>query len=418
MSKGVMFLSTLDFTDNGIQVVKLTPEYFARKGWNVHYVVARDNSKHGSCFYQNVVNPEGVVVHRFYMPSFWLGEQLENHILKTIYSKLRSYFTIFRLAIVGYGVVKNNKIDVIYGGGPYGVLASGIIRLFCFRRRFVSVSRFYGVWDFCSNPVLWRKWLKLLLNIDVVIAMYLRSSRIIVTNDGSQGDKVIRFIRLSNNRFLRFFVNGVDANCIDKSDLDNLKKTLNIGNTFSAVCVTRLVPPKRVDRCVKVAAAVVKTYGLNDFRLIIVGEGCERHRLEQMALDMDIGNNVVFVGSVDNKCVKNYLAIADVFLSMYDVSNVGNPLLEAVRASKIIFTLNNGDTSVWIKHRENGFIYDVDDSMVDRMAHDIIELAGDPVLQGVIRTNIRITEKEKLWTWNDRLQAELSEIDMLLESGC
>lgn len=417
MPKGILFLSIMDFTDKGIQVVKLTPEYFAKNGWNVHYVVTRDNSKKGSYHYQDIINPEGVVVYRSDMPSCWLGERLNNHTLKTIYSKLRGYAAIIKLAWIGHRVLKNNKIDVIYGGGPHGVLAAQIVKLLHLRRTFVSVSRFYGVWDLYSKTILGHNWLKLLLNFDVFAALYLRSNLKIITNDGTQGDKALSFIRSSNKESLRFYVNGIDEYSIDQSDLVKLKDSLVIGNVFSAVCVTRLVSPKRVDRCINVAAAVVNKYSVNDFRLIIVGDGCERERLESLAVDLCVSKYVVFVGSVDNRCVKDYLAVADIFLSTYDISNVGNPLLEAIRATKMIFTLNNGDTAAWITHRENGFIYDVNDSMVDRMAHDIVDLIGNQSLRDRIKENIRITEKEKLWTWNERMQAEFSDIDKLVKSG-
>ena len=101
----------MDFTDKGIQVVKLTPEYLAKNGWCVHYVVARDNSKNGSYHYQNAVNPEGIFVYRTDMPSFRLGEQLGSHLLTTIYSKLRGYAAIAKLAWTGRKVIRNNKID-------------------------------------------------------------------------------------------------------------------------------------------------------------------------------------------------------------------------------------------------------------------------------------------------------------------
>ncbi len=93
---------------------------------------------------------------------------------------------------------------------------------------------------------------------------------------------------------------------------------------------------------------------------------------------------------------------------------MGNPLLEAIRGNKIIFTLNNGDTSAWIKHRENGFIYDEDDSMVDSMAHDIVELIKNPSLRDRIKENIKITERDKLWSWRERMEAEFLEINKLI----
>ena len=415
MAKGIMFLSIVDFTDRGIQVVKLTPEYFVKKGWNVHYVVTRDNSTSGSYLYQPVINPEGVIVHRSDTPSCWIGEQFKSHLMTVIYSQLRDYASIIKLIWIGLGVLRNNRIDVIYGGGPHGVLAAQIVRRLQPRRKVITVSRFYGVWDLYSETIVGRKWLKLLSNLAAYTALYLRSSLKIITNDGTNGDKALSHIRPSNMGSLRFYVNGVDKYSIESSGLTLLKTSLNIDDKFSAVCITRLVSSKRVDLCIKLTAVVVNKCGIGDFKLIVVGDGSERDRFKKLAIDLGVSNHVVFVGAVDNHHVKSYLAISDIFISAYRVSNVGNPLLEAIRANKIIFTLNNGDTGAWIKHSENGFIYDEDESTVDRMAHDIVDLINTPALREKIRTNIKNTEKEKLWTWNERLQAEFSEINKLVE---
>ena len=312
-------------------------------------------------------------------------------------------------------MLQNHKIDVIYGGGPHGVLATQIVKLLHPRLRLITVSRFYGVWDLYTEIILGKRWLRLLFNFVVCAALYLRSSLKIITNDGTHGDKALSHIRPSSMKSLCFYVNGVDEYSIDRSDLIGLKNSLNIGNMFSAVCITRLVSSKRVDLCIKVTAAVVNKYGILDFKLIVVGDGSERERFEKLAGDLSVANHIVFVGAVDNQCVKNYLTVSDIFLSTYRISNVGNPLLEAIRANKIIFTVNNGDTSAWIMHRENGFIYDENDSMVDRMAHDIVDLISNPSLRDRIKKNIRITEREKLWTWKERMQAEFSDINKLVE---
>ncbi len=415
MSKGILFLSIMDFTDSGIQVVKLTPEYFAKNNWNVHYVVARDNSKNGSYYYQDVVNPPGIIVHRTDMPSCWLGERLKNHIFRTIYSKLRGYAATVKLVWCGHKVLKNNKIDVIYGGGPHGVIAARVLKIIHRQQKLLMISRFYGVWDLYSRTIIEHRWLKLLLNFDVLAALYLRSDLTIITNDGTQGKKALGWVRQKNLDTLRFFVNGTDKFLVDEADLVELRNSLAIDNVFAVVCVTRLVSIKRIDRCIQVAASVVRKFGMHNFRMIIVGNGVERIRYEKLAQDMGVLKNIVFTGAVDNRCVKNYLAISDAFLSMYDVSNVGNPLLEAIRANKIIFTLNNGDTATWIRHGVNGFIYKIDDSMIDRMAQDIVALAHNSALQDTIKRNIRLAELEMLWTWDERLQAEFSEVEKLVE---
>jgi len=415
--KSILFLSIMDFTDKGIQVVKLTPAYFASKGWAVHYVVARDCSKTGSYHYQNAVNPENIRVHRAEMPTAKIFERLANHTLATIYSKLRGYAAIAKMAWMGYRVVRNNKIDAIYGGGPHGALAANILNAVCARRRFVTVARFYGVWDLYTTAIRERRWVELALNFDVLAALYLRTSLKIITNDGTQGNKALGWIRSRSLETLRFYVNGVDKPAIDPEEVRQLKTALLTGDNFVALCITRLVSTKRIDRCIWVAATAVHSQGMRELRLIIVGDGPERLRFEQLARDLDVTNHVVFTGAVDNRQVKNYLALADVFLSMYDVSNVGNPLLEAIRANKIIFTLDNGDTASWIRHGTNGFIYKVDDSMIERMARDLASLAHNPPLQDTIKRNIKATESEKLWTWDERLAAEFSDIAQLVGEG-
>lgn len=417
MRKSILFLSIMDFTEMGIQVVKLTPAYFAKKGWHVHYVVARDCSKTGSYHYQDVVNPENIDVHRTKMPSAQIFERIRNHTLATIYSKIRVYAAIVKMAWIGYKVIRKNRIDVIYGGGPHGVLAAHILNAVCVGRRFVTIARFYGVWDLYTTAILERRWIKLLLNFDVLAALYLRTSLKIITNDGTQGNKALGWIRPRNLETLRFYVNGVDKPEVDAEEVRRLRAALATEGTFVALGITRLVSTKRIDRCIRVAASAVCKQGMGELRLIIVGDGPERLRFEKLARDLDVADNVVFAGAVENRQVNNYLAISDVFLSMYDVSNVGNPLLEAIRANKIIFTLNNGDTSSWIRHGLNGFIYDIDESVIDRMAQDMATLAHNSALQDTIKRNIKATELEKLWTWEERLAAEYSEIENLIEES-
>lgn len=416
VAKGIMFLSIADFTDKGIQVVKLTPEYFARQGWRVHYVVSRDGSPSGSYRYQPVIAPEGVVVHRTNTPSLKIGERLTNHLLTVIYSQLRDYAATIKLVWIGYSVLRKNEIDVLYGGGPHGSLAVRILELLQPGRKYVTVSRFYGIWDLYSEVIVRRKWLRLISNAAAYAALYLPSSLKIITNDGTHGDKALRHIRPSNVGASRFYVNGVDKHLTDRAELAQLRASLHLNTGLTAACITRLVPSKRLDLCIRVTAEVVNQHGVHDFALIVVGDGSERNRLEKLVDDLSIRDHVIFVGAVDNHSVKNYLAIADLFLSMYRVSNVGNPLLEAIRANKVILTLDNGDTSSWIRHRQNGFIYDDNDSAVGRMAKDIAYLARTPSLLDQAKANLSVTAQEKLWTWNERLQAEFSDVNSLVES--
>lgn len=416
-TKGILFLSIMDFTDKGIQVVRLTPEYFARHDWRVHYVVTRDNSKHGSYLYQPVVDPAGIVMHRLAAPSWWIGERSKNHLLQVIYSQIKDYLSIIKLVRGGYRVLRHESIDVIYGGGPHGVIAAKVLNWFMPRSAKKKViSRFYGVWDLYTEIISGPKKYKILLNLAPWLALYLKSDLKIITNDGTRGDKALKSIRSSNMDQLRFYVNGVNKYSVDPGEVEAVDMRLGLGCSFTAVCITRLVASKRADLCIKVAAAVVNRDPTLNFRLIVVGDGNERDSFLELAERLAVSGKVHFVGAVDNHSVKNYLAASDVFLSTYRVSNVGNPLLEAIRANKIILTLNNGDTNSWITHRENGFIYEDDAALVDRMASDIVELIKTPALQEKVKRNIKITENDRLWTWDERMASEFLDINQLFSS--
>ena len=178
--------------------------------------------------------------------------------------------------------------------------------------------------------------------------------------------------------------------------------------------ISRLESWKRIDRTIKIVSKLIKTYKVLNIKYIILGDGLERNKLENLVKTENIENHVIFKGSIHNFEVKKYLNIADIFISTYDLSNVGNPLLEAIKANKIIFTLNNGDTNSWIQHKINGFIYDINNYLIDNMAMDLYELIHSPDLQKNIIENIKKTEKEKLWTWNERLNAEVREVEKLL----
>jgi glycosyltransferase involved in cell wall biosynthesis len=132
-----------------------------------------------------------------------------------------------------------------------------------------------------------------------------------------------------------------------------------------------------------------------------------------LAKHLGLSENILFMGSVSNSVVKNYLECADYFISTYDSSNVGNPLLEAISANKIIFTLNNGDTGDWISSGINGFIYDIDDTLLTAMAKDMFNVIQDNKLRAKLIEGVKNTAATKLWSWDERLKAEINAVDSL-----
>lgn len=418
MKKKILFLSGIDFKKKSIQIISKTPEAYCKSGWDVYYIVARDNSRYSNYFYEDILNPEGVNIERFNYPLTILRDSIYFHFFRTILSKISSYIVIFKLFFRGLRIVKKINIDVIYGYEIQGVLAGQLLRFFLFfkyYKLFPFVTRFQGT--ILKDLFDQKKYIKILLNIDHFLALYLPSSLCIMTDDGTKGDELLNKIYSFNCSNYRFWINGVDSLYVDDASIREFKDTIEITDgQFILLSVSRLERWKRVDRIIRVADILVNKYCFYNFRLFVVGGGNEKSILSNLIFEYNLNEFVFLTGPINYECVKYYYHIADIFISTNDISNVGNPLLEAIRTNKIIFTLNTGNTSRWISHGINGFIYDIQDNFLERMAMDIVKCLTDPVIRQNVIRNVRITEREKLWTWEERMNAEICEVNKLIKN--
>lgn len=409
--KTILFLSALDFKDKSIQVIRKTPEAYAEAGWNVHYVVGRDESRHGNYFYENIIECAGVKAYRFKWPLQALRDRVSSRALLLLLTKLISLLVTFKLAWQGAKILRSTQVDVVYGYEIQGVLALNLLKCVGLTRRINTVSRFQGT--FLHDMLTAKQYARIAFNYDLCLALWLPSQLCIMTNDGTQGDKAVATIAPKNLAVLKFWPNGVDQHTPDINQVAAIRERLQLSGKPVFLSISRLVNWKRVDRAINVLAVLKQQHAITDFKYLIVGEGQEKNALEALVNNLGLSDNVIFIGSVPNAEVKNYLEVCDYFISTYDSSNVGNPLLEAIRANKIIFTLNNGDTSSWITHNINGFIYDINAQLFTAMATDMNKVIQDDILRAQIINGVKTTNATKLWSWQARFAAEIAAVENL-----
>lgn len=417
--KRILFLSADDFKNKSIQVIKKTPEAYIANGWDVHYIVVRDSSNKGNYYYEEVINIDGLHIQRTEIPGTCLLNWLNNKYLVALLIRVRRYLGILSLIIQGIGYVKRYDFDIIYGYEQPGAVAAKVIKSLGFLKKSKIILRFQGV-VFVKEWLKNKVWYRRITNFDTFYALKGPSDLCIMTNDGSCGDQVLSAIN-SKHKQIAFWPNGVDNFIINSLKVDALKSVYNPDNTFLFISVSRLDDHKRVDRCINFINILVKTLPKIKFKYLIIGEGAKRGEFENMVENFGLKDIVKFIGAVNQHEVPYYLSIADIFISMYESSNVGNPLLEAIRLNKIILTLNNGDTGSWIKHMETGLIYDVDDlkdlihSDYKKMSDDVVMLLQNQALYKNIQDKLGQFEKDKLWTWEDRFIAEINKVNLLIK---
>lgn len=405
MKKKILFISALDFKEKSIQVIRNTPEAYVKHGWEVHYVVLRDNSKIGDYFYEDEINPDGIKIYRKEFPLTKLKNSVNSKLILSFLRIFSNYIAIVKLFLMSRQIRKTTNFDIIYGYESHGIWAAKLLSFFMKFKKEKFVARFQGT--FFNKYLDEKNWKKIIFNIEMFSPLYFSSDLCIMTNDGTQGDKVLKRIKSKHLKNFKFWVNGVDNLKFEDSKILELRNKLDFKVDTIFLSISRLEKWKRLDRGIISIAKYVENTGDRNFKYIIVGDGIEKDALKKLAKDKNLENEIIFTGAIPHKRVKEYLNIADIFISLYDGSNVGNPLLEAIRTHKIIFTLNNGDTSSWIKHKENGFIFDENDELIANISKELENLISEKYSQKDIIDSIKETEKNKLWTWEERMKEEV-----------
>lgn len=404
----ILFLSALDFKERSIQVIRITPTAYADAGWMVHYVVARDTCSQGNYFYEREIDIPGATIERFPWPLKRVREAVRRRTLQLISNKIAGWLASIKLARRAARILREQHFDVIYGYEIHGVLAVRLLRLMGFAKKMPVVSRFQGTW--LTEIIKNKHWARFLANIDHVIAIRSPCDLCIMTDDGTRGDFALTHLKSPATQ-RRFWTNGTDIQ--KKLDGAEERRALGISNTLMLVSVSRLEAWKRVDRNLAIARELKSRR--TDFVYFVVGDGAEKAALQRLVGEYGLDKHVRFVGALPHSEVARYLSAADVFLSMYDLSNVGNPLLEAIRAGKVIATLNNGDTGSWITHQVNGLIYSPDKFQPEEIARDICELHGCENLRSRLLEGVKELEARRLWTWEERMEAEIQEVGRLVQ---
>ena len=233
------------------------------------------------------------------------------------------------------------------------------------------------------------------------------SDLVIMTNDGTFGDRILQ--RLGNHSPTKFWRNGVD---IDTSMLNDFEVPHTKTDERILLTVSRLANWKRVDRAISALPEVLKVFP--KCRLIVVGDGPERENLEELAKKLGVLPHVTFAGSVPHEKIYEYMHMADVFLSLYDLGNVGNPLLEAMICGKPIITLNNGDTASLITNNVNGILLEL--SEIDRVGESIIALLGDHKRCESLGQKAKEFAEDNFRSWDARIADELETVEALLNA--
>lgn len=303
-------------------------------------------------------------------------------------------------------ISKNKKNYIIYSYEVHAVKAGAKLAK---KYNFPLITRFQGT-ILTEKPY---NLLNRIIKFPHYEALKRKSDIVIMTNDGTRGDEVLKRLHNKSEKVL-FWKNGQDpikpAKEIKEKRSEIRTKYGIAMETPIMLTVSRLQSWKRVDRAIVAMEKVVKEYP--KAKLIVVGSGEEYNNLVNLSKELNLKDNIIFTGAVKQEEVWMYYSCADIFLSLYDLSNMGNPLMEAMRYGKIIITLDNGNTRNVIRNKENGILIALE--KVDKIPIEISKLLKDKKKIVELSRNAAKYSQGNFWTWEERMQAELKKINKLL----
>ncbi|MCB1008122.1 MAG: N-acetyl-alpha-D-glucosaminyl L-malate synthase BshA [Acidobacteria bacterium] len=138
------------------------------------------------------------------------------------------------------------------------------------------------------------------------------------------------------------------------------------------VHVSNFRPVKRV---LDVLEVYLKVREAMPARLLLIGDGPDRARIEQRCREVGCCDRVIFLGNLP--AVEEVLTGADLFLLPSSSESFGLAALEALACEVPVVASNAGGIPEVVEHGVNGLLYPVGD--VEGMAAGAIELLGDPV---------------------------------------
>lgn len=200
-------------------------------------------------------------------------------------------------------------------------------------------------------------------NIPVVITEH--SSRVLMKEYGTTQKRFLKKCVQESDVFITVssaLKKSVEDICGNKEhirvipNIVNSKFTLGErkqNNKFIFLTVGNLVQSKRIDMLIKGFAKVYK--GLTNFELRVVGDGPMKKELETLVLDLNLSEQVVFLGKKNREDVKIEMQNCDVFALVSDYETFGVVYIEALACGKPVIATRNGGAEE-IVTEENGVL--------------------------------------------------------------
>ena len=187
---------------------------------------------------------------------------------------------------------------------------------------------------------------------------------------------------------IKVIYNFIDAKKYDNAQKEECKR-IALAQPHERIFthVSNFRPVKRVEDVVKIFSEVRKEIPA---KLLMIGEGPERAKAESLVKELNIIDDVFFLGNSTE--VAKILCYTDVFLLPSQTESFGLAALEAMAAGSAVISTNTGGLPEVNIHGKTGFLSNLGD--VADMAKNAILIAKEAATLEVFKKNAKKHTKQ------------------------
>ena len=201
-----------------------------------------------------------------------------------------------------------------------------------------------------------------------VVTFSINESDAITAVSENLRDETFKYFAITKD--IEVIYNFVDVARFNKKPIDAFRKVIAPHGEKILMHASNFRKVKRIDDVITIFANVRKAMPA---KLLMVGDGPERHAAEEQARTLGIEEDIRFLGKQEQ--MEDILAVSDVFLLPSEYESFGLAALEAMAARAVVISTNAGGLSEINNQGITGFMANVGDT--ESMSNFAIELLRD-----------------------------------------
>lgn len=211
-----------------------------------------------------------------------------------------------------------------------------------------------------------------------VVSFSINQSDAITAVSENLRDETRKIFRIEKD--IEVIQNFVDVRRFSKKPIDAFRKVIAPNNEKIIIHASNFRRIKRVEDVVRIFSKIHKEV---PSKLLFVGDGPERNAAEMLSRELEICDDIRFVGKQEQ--MEEILAIGDLFLLTSEYESFGLAALEAMAAGVPVISTNAGGLPEINVNGVTGFLSNVGD--INEMSANAIELLRNDAMLAKFKAN-------------------------------